>query len=187
MVFGGPFVGPLIKNDLFVGGSMFFMTNPLKKRKQNMKTHQNPPEPDRCINSANTGSPWTIDPGSTKTLDFDQNRTQQTQKCPFPPKIDLLGGRKRLLGRRGVSGNIPIRFRFFCGIFAIICRICSFICRICPRIYRSCSVFAGFTTVLVVFLLQFAAFGAMKAALNAQLYKQRKTRQSVRWAVKQRL
>ena len=110
-----------------------------------MKTHQYPPKSDRCSNSANTGSPWEIGQGSTKSLDFDQNRTQQTQKCPFPPKIDRLGGRKRLLGRRGVSGNIPIRVRFFAAFSPL---------------------FAAFARLFVAFAPFFAAFAPLLAAFG---------------------
>ena len=110
-----------------------------------MKTHQNPPKFDRSIDSANTGSPWKIGQGSTKSLDFDQNRTQQTQKCPFPPKIDRLGGRKRLLARRGGSGNIPILFRFFAAF---------------PPL------FAAFARLFVAFAPFFAAFAPLLAAFG---------------------
>ena len=88
MVCGRPFVGPLLKNDFFAAGSTFFKRKQPEKRAGNMKTHLNPPKSDRFINSANSGSLWKFGQGSKKTLDFDQNRTQLTQKCPFPPKID---------------------------------------------------------------------------------------------------
>ena len=133
-----------------------------------MKTHQNPPEPDRCINSANTGRPWKIGQGSTKTLDFDQNLTQQTKKGPFPPRIDRSGGRKRLLGRRGVSGNIPIRFRFFAAFSPLFAAFAPLFAAFAP-------LFAAFGPFLLIslpflcfFVLHFAAFGAWKAGLSAQ-------------------